>query len=108
MSKTNVTFFDRFLNKHPDTLSVCTYNVTIMRTMTIAEYLWGWVIETMDLDDEFTTTLETLTLQRTSKTAVLLNRERYGSEYNDFRSYPRDSVFPVGCFVRLAKESSTC
>lgn len=77
-------------------------HVDITRVLTIARYNWGWFIETDSIDENGVTTLECLS-SVDGVTATLLNRARFGDAYNNMKSYPRDSEFPVGCKVRLTR-----
>jgi hypothetical protein len=63
-------------------------------------FTWGWVIETRHVDDEQTTTVETL-VSYNGKTAVITHRERYGPSHTEMKPYPRDNVLPVPSRVRL-------
>lgn len=75
-------------------------HVDITRTLTVARYSWGWLIETDSIDEDGITTLECLS-SANGRLATLLNRARFGDAYNNMKSYPRDSQFQVGCKVRL-------
>lgn len=95
-------FFEEYLAKHRGYLSVKTIQVNFVRTMTIAEYTWGHIIQTEFVDDEGITTLEVLK-SWDAKFAVLISRERFGPTHDDMRTYLRDNYYPVGCIVRLLK-----
>jgi len=96
------SFFERFITKNRDYLDLRTLEINFVRSMTIAKYRWGYIIETEYIDDENVTTIEVLG-SNDGKTAVLMSRERYGEAHNDMRSYPRDAAFPVGCKVNLIR-----
>jgi hypothetical protein len=103
MSQT--TFFVRYLETNRDFIRLDTVTVNFVRFMTVAVYDWGYIIETEYVDEDGTTTLEVLGSQD-GKTAVIMNRERFGTAHNDMKSYPRDSHYPVGCRVRLFRDAA--
>lgn len=74
--------------------------VDFFRSMRWVMFEWGWVIETSLLDDELTTTVETL-ISYTGRTAVLIHRRRFGVEHTEMKPYQRDDAFPIACHVRL-------
>jgi hypothetical protein len=99
---TKRSFFERYLEKNRDYLEIEVINVGFVRSMTVARYKWGYLIETEHIDEEGVTTLEVLASQD-AYTAILINRERFGENHDDMKPYPRDSQFPIGCFVRLIR-----
>lgn len=77
-------------------------HITISFTRTLKWVMceWGWIIETTFYDEEETATVETL-ITYNGKTATLVHRHRFGPCYNVFKSYPRDTQYPIPCIVRL-------
>lgn len=106
MSGKHLTFFDRYLKRRPEYTHIVVKEVSFTKQMTIAEYPWGWLVETVSVDDDFVVLIETLTKVKGKDFAILLNRERYGGEYNEMKTYPRDSMYPVGCSISLEKKLS--
>jgi hypothetical protein len=100
---TQPTYFDNMCQSTSDkVLGYREIHVDIVRVMTIVRYSWGWLIETDSIDEDGVTTLECLSTVD-GVTATLLNRTRHGDAYNEMKSYPRDSQFPVGCKVHLTR-----
>ena len=104
MSKMSKTFFERFNARSNNCLEIKSISLDMLRTMTIAKYDWGWLIETAMMDADCVLTLETLIQPVAREVATIINRERFGDEHSAMRSYPRDSALPVGCSVQLMKE----
>lgn len=70
------------------------------RTLRWMALTWGWVIETIHIDEEQTKTIETL-VSYNGETATITHRRRCGPNFNEMKSYVRDSEFPVPCIVNL-------
>lgn len=70
------------------------------RSMRWVMFNWGWVIETCHLDEEQTTTIETL-VSYNRKSATITHRFRYGPNHDKMKTYQRDDLFPVSSIVRL-------
>lgn len=109
MSDSQTTFFERYLEQNRDFVSLDTVSVNFVRFMTVAVYESPggpiYVIETEYVDEDGTTTLEVLGSQD-GKTAVLMNRERFGQAHDNMKPYPRDNQYPVGCRVRLLRDAT--
>jgi hypothetical protein len=69
-------------------------------TMRVTMFEWGWVIETRCVDEDYTTTLETL-VSYDGYTATITHRARYGPFYDGTETYVRDSFLPIPSIVRL-------
>lgn len=71
-------------------------------SMRYVKFDWGWVIETCHIDEEGTTTIETL-ISYTGLTATIVHRVRCGLNHDEMKTYPRDSEYPVPSIVRLIR-----
>jgi len=98
------TFFEQFLKTNQDYLQLNSIGVSFVRFMTVAQFEWGYLIETEYVNEEGITTLEVLA-SKDGKIAVLINRERLGAVHDNMKSYPRDSRYPIGCRVRLRRNA---
>ena len=70
------------------------------RTMRLTMFEWGWAIETCHVDEDHTTTLETL-ITYDGYTATITHRARFGPNHDEMKTYRRDSLFPIPSIVRL-------
>jgi len=95
-----VSFFERFLKINQNYLRLDSIGVNFVRFMTVAQFEWGYLIETEHTSEEGVITLEVLVC-KDRKIAVLIHRERFGVAHDDMRPYPRDSQYPIGHPVRL-------
>lgn len=74
--------------------------IDFRHTMRITMFEWGWVIETTHIDEDDTVTMETL-ISYNGYTATVTHRERYGPDYDEMKTYPRDDLLPIPSIVRL-------
>lgn len=70
------------------------------RVFHVAKFTFGFVVECESLDEKKLLERETL-FSRDGKVWTLLGRKRSGPTHHDMKWYPRDTIYPVGCKVRL-------
>jgi hypothetical protein len=93
--------FDQIVESHRNgILESGNKTIDFHRSMRWVMFDWGWVIETNHIDDELTTTVETL-VSYTGDTAVLIHRHRFGLHHNEMKPYQRDDLFPIACRVKM-------
>jgi hypothetical protein len=93
--------FDQIVENHTtEILEEGGKTIDFHRSMRWVMFDWGWVIETNQIDEDLTTTVETL-VSYTGKTAVLIHRHRFGLHHNEMKSYQRDDLFPIACQVQM-------
>jgi hypothetical protein len=69
-------------------------------TLVVVELDYGVVVETMFTGDNETTLVETL-FSTDRKLFTVIGRWRVGPEHSEWKSYPRDSFYPLRGQVRL-------
>ncbi len=74
--------------------------VDFNRILAVVELDYGVVVETMFTDNNETTVTETL-FSTDRKVFILIGRWRVGPEHSEWKSYPRDSFYPLQEFIRL-------
>lgn len=93
--------FDQIVENHPtEILEEGNKTIDFHRSMRWVMFDWGWVIETNHIDEDLTTTVETL-VSYTGQTAVLIHRHRFGLQHDGMKSYQRDDLFPIACRVKI-------
>lgn len=94
-SLANILFYNR-----DDLLTMETICINANYQYTVAEFSFGYIFECETTDEKDLLERETL-FSRDRKVWTLLGRHRHGPFHNDDKWYPRDTIYPVGCKVRL-------
>ena len=93
--------FDQIVENHTaEIVEEGNKTIDFHRSMRWVMFDWGWVIETNQIDEDLTTTVETL-VSYTGKTAVLIHRRRFGLSHHEMKPYQRDDLFPIACQVHM-------
>lgn len=82
-----------------DLIGQKTQRIDATRCMIVATFKFGYVIECEIMENDL---LERETLfSRDGKVWTLLGRKRHGPTHHDLKWYPRDTIYPIGCKVRI-------
>jgi hypothetical protein len=93
--------FDKLVDRYCDEIvDFGEVAVDFCRTMRWIVLVWGFIIETAYVDDDWTTVFETL-VSYNGKTATLVHRYREGPNHNKMKRYLRDEQYPIPCCVKL-------
>ena len=74
--------------------------IDMTHVFTVVKFTFGYVVECESQDEKDLIETETL-FSRDGKTWTLIGRTRCGPTHHDMKWYPRDTIYPVGCKVRL-------
>ena len=91
---------DTLFHNRDELIGTSTICIDAQHQFTVAEFSFGYVFECESIDEKDMLERETL-FSRDEKVWTLLGRYRKGPLHNDDKWYPRDTIYPIGCKVRL-------